>query len=133
MIVVDTNIIAYHWIPVAESALADRLLESDSEWIAPYLWRSEFRSVLSLYLHRKQMSLDSAAELMRGAEEQMDGHEYFVQSNAVFKLVVRSTCSAYDCEFVALALDLGVPLVTTDRQVLKDFPTIARSLTAVAG
>jgi predicted nucleic acid-binding protein len=37
----------------------------------------------------------------------------------VLQLAVRSGCSAYDCEFAALALDLDVKLVTTDRQVLK--------------
>ena len=36
-----------------------------------------------------------------------------------------SHCSAYDCEFVALALELEVPLVTADRQLLRSFPRIA--------
>jgi len=42
--------------------------------------------------------------------------------------VLASDCSAYDCEYVALAQDLDVPLVTTDRQVLREFPKIAVSL-----
>ena len=29
-------------------------------------------------------------------------------------------CSAYNCRFVSLAQDLGIPLVTADRQVLAD-------------
>ncbi len=35
---------------------------------------------------------------------------------------------AYDCEFVALARDLNVPLVTSDKQVLTQFPDVATSL-----
>lgn len=31
-------------------------------------------------------------------------------------------CSAYDCEFVWLARDLRLPLVTADRKVLDAFP-----------
>lgn len=34
------------------------------------------------------------------------------------------------CEFVAVANDLNVPLVTADRQILLAFPDVAASLNA---
>lgn len=37
-------------------------------------------------------------------------------------LALASKCSTYDCEYVALATVLRVPLVATDRAVLKAFP-----------
>jgi len=49
-------------------------------------------------------------------------------SDDVLQLVRDSSCSAYDCEFVALAKKLSVPLVTEDKQILKDFPMISISL-----
>lgn len=55
----------------------------------------------------------------------MAGSEYSVISHQALQLAARSTCSAYDCEFVALARDLGTPLVTADRQVVASFPDIA--------
>jgi len=45
----------------------------------------------------------------------------------VLQLTTRSRCSAYDCEFVGLAQDLGVPFVTADREVLAAFPSTAVS------
>ncbi len=44
----------------------------------------------------------------------------------------RSDCSAYDCEYVALAKRLGVKLVTMDRKVLRAFPEVAVSLAGTA-
>jgi len=56
-----------------------------------------------------------------------------VTSQQVLGLAIRSRCSAYDCEFVALAQDLRVPFVTADRQVLVAFPSIAVSPTDFVG
>lgn len=36
-------------------------------------------------------------------------------------------CSTYDCEYAALAMELGVRLVTLDRQLLDAFPSVAAS------
>ena len=43
---------------------------------------------------------------------------------AVFSLAIQSGCSAYDCEFVWLARDLGLPLVTVDKKALNAFPDL---------
>ena len=43
----------------------------------------------------------------------------------VLRLVTTSKCSAYDLEYVAVAVARGVRLVTMDKQVLREFPEIA--------
>jgi predicted nucleic acid-binding protein len=128
MIVVDTNVIAYLWIPGLNTTYAEHLLQKDSEWIAPLLWRSEFRNVIAGYVRRNLMTLETAVQLMGEAESQMRGKEYSVSSTQVLNLVEKSQCSAYDCEFVALAEDLGSPLITTDRKILTAFPSTAVAL-----
>lgn len=132
MIVVDTNVIAYLWIPGAQTANAEALLRRDPSWSAPLLWRSEFRNVLAGYLRRRRIDLDTSMQIAAAAEEHLRGREFSVGSAETLEAVARSRCSAYDCEFVALAEELGVPLVTTDRRILADFPRVARSLSAMA-
>ena len=51
-----------------------------------------------------------------------------VASEQVLQLATSSRCSAYDCEFVAAAQQLGVPLVNEDRAILAACPHLARSL-----
>jgi predicted nucleic acid-binding protein len=128
VIVVDTNVIAYLWLPGTSTSKAEALLEADPEWAAPVLWRSEFRNVLSGLLRRGEVDLETAIRLAEASEEHMRGREFSVGSADVLERVAASRCSAYDCEFVALAQELGVDLVTTDRQVLRSFPQTAVSL-----
>jgi predicted nucleic acid-binding protein len=128
VIVVDTNLLVYLLVPGEHTPQAERVFAKDSDWSAPRLWRSEFRNSLSVYIRRGSLSLDGALQSMQGAEDLMQGREYEVSSNSVLRLAASSRCSAYDCEFVALAQHLGVPLVTSDGQVLEAFPSVAVSV-----
>lgn len=125
MIVVDTNVIAYLLLGGEKTPQARAALCKDPVWAAPILWRSEFRNVLAMYLRQGQLVLSDALELAAEAESLLSGSEYRVESGQVLSLVSASPCSAYDCEFVALAQELGVPLVTSDRQLLAAFPSVA--------
>lgn len=128
MIVVDTNIIAYLYLTSAYTKQVERLLTIDPEWATTILWRSEFRNILTLYLRKKLLTLQEAALISEEAETLMQKGEYQVTSAQVLHLVTISDCSAYDCEFVAVAEDFHLPLVTVDKKVLNAFPHIAVSL-----
>jgi len=128
VIVVDTNVIAYLLLPTPYTDAAERLLRQDAQWCAPVLWRSELRSVLFLYLRKGIIDTPKAAQLQSEAESLLRGNEYEIPSPDVLKLATESPCSAYDCEFVALARNLAVPLVTSDKKVIDAFPGIARPL-----
>lgn len=134
MIVADTNLIAYLLIPGPKQSLAESVMTTDAVWIAPPLWRSEFRSVLGHYIRREGASLSSALRYVNEAELLFGDLEVAVPSSgSILRLVEHSTCSAYDCEFVALAEVMGVPLITSDRQILRQFPQTALSPEAFVG
>ncbi len=130
MIVVDSNVLAYLYLPGDHTAGAEALLERDPEWAAPVLWRSEFRNILAGYMRRKTLSFDQACSLQSEAEDLLAGFEFEVDSRAVLELVRDSDCSAYDCEFIALAIKLDTKLVTVDKKLLRAFPKRAAALTA---
>ena len=133
MIVVDTNIIGYLYLNSERSGQVEKALLKDAEWAAPVLWRSEFRNVLAQYIRKKILTFEDAVRIMDEATRLMDGMEYEVASMDVLQLAQESSCSAYDCEFVALARDLGIPLVTVDKQILREFPRNTISLDMFAG
>jgi predicted nucleic acid-binding protein len=130
MIVVDSNVVAYLYLPGEYTSAAEALLEEDSDWAAPVLWRNEFRSILAGYLRRGKLTFEQALGLQSEAEDLLSGSEYEVDSRSVLEFVRDSDCSAYDCEFVALAVRLGTKLVTMDGKVLRAFPRIAVALNA---
>ena len=130
MIVVDSNVIAYLSLPGDHTAKAESLLQRDADWVVPLLWRSEFRNILAGYMRRRAFTLDMARDLQAEAEDLLAGAEHEVDSRVVLELVRDSDCSAYDCEYVALATSLGVKLVTGDTKVLKAFPSCAVPLAA---
>ena len=128
MIVVDTNVIGYLFLASERSDQAEQLLAKDMHWTAPLLWRSELRNVLVTYLNQDFIEMEDALQIIAEAEQLMQDSEYQIVSRHVLMLSAESGCSAYDCEFIALAMDLNVPLVTCDKKLLTQFPQVAVSL-----
>ena len=130
MIVVDSNVVAYLYLPGEHTAAAEQLLEREPEWAAPVLWRSEFRNILAGYLRRRMLTFEQACSLQTEAEALLAGSEFDVESQVVLELLRDSDCSAYDCEFIALAKRLETKLVTVDEKLLRAFPKHAIGLIA---
>lgn len=130
MIVVDSNVIAYCWLNGPLTELAQQVRDKDSDWHVPILWRSEMRSVLAGYLRDGSLTQSQIVHVMDAIENALEGSEHVVASGEVFKVIEKTRLSAYDCEFIGLAFALSVPLVTSDRAVLKAFPELAMTMNA---
>ncbi len=127
MIVVDTNVVAYLYLPGDFTPAAEDLLRKHEIWAAPALWRSELRNILALYLRKKLLTFEDAYRIQSEAEALIGDAEYEVDSLDVLRLTAESGCTAYDCEFIALSRRLGVPLVTADAKLRKAFPSDTRA------
>ena len=131
MIVVDVNVVAYLYLPSKQSDAAEALLLQDDDWAAPSLWRSEFSNILVTYMRQGLLSLDEAVMAHRRAQALLSANEFDVPATAVLRLAKDSGCSAYDCEYVALAEHLQVKLVSADAKLCKAFPGRAVGLSDV--
>jgi predicted nucleic acid-binding protein len=128
MIVVDANILAYYHLDSDFSEMAFDAFRRDPNWIAPLLWRSEFQNILVGYLRRNLMPLPKATIIVNEAIAMMEETEFQVSAHRVLDLAINSTCSSYDCEYVALAKQFDIPLLTKDKRILGQFPGTAVSL-----
>lgn len=129
MIVADTNVIAALVLPTSDCTTAARdLLEADRDWVAPVLWRSEFANILATGVRNGWFNAGQAFAALTAALELMHGGDFSVPPAEAFRAAIASGCTAYDCEFVELARDLGVKLVTLDQAIPRAFPEIAVSL-----
>ena len=124
MIVAGSNLIAYLLIPGEKTGLAEEIYRADPEWAVPLICRSEVRNILALYMRHEGMSLTQAKETMELAENLWRSREYAVPSDDVLELSAAHKITACDAEFVVLARELGVRLITFDEPLQKAFPKI---------
>ena len=127
MIVADSNLIAYLHLPGPKADIADAVLLKDSQWWVPPLWRSDFRSILFAYIKTRGMDAATAEAHWAEALDHLGSTQKEPNPASVLAKAFDSNLSAYDAEFVVLAEELGVPLVTSDQQVIKSFPKLAIS------
>lgn len=125
MIVVDANLIGALFLKSENTPLAIKVFEKDPDWYAPLLWQSEVRSILTSNFRTRQLPLKKAYQVMDEAHRLMRDHERTVSSNVVLDIVGVSKCTSYECEYVALAREMNLTLVTFDRQVVNEFPQVS--------
>ncbi|TPW16641.1 MAG: hypothetical protein FD129_690 [bacterium] len=129
MIVADANLVACLVLQEQEQEIAASILRLDAGWSVPMLWRSEMLNILAGLMRGSGLSRKSAASFFTAAADLLMANEYVVNPERVLACVARSRCTACDCEYVALAESLDVPLVTFDRLILSEFPRRAVSPT----
>jgi len=126
MIVSDTNLLVYLLLPGDRTAKVQQFYLREPDWVAPFLWRSELINVLVTYHRLGKIEFDLCLQLMNQAERIMEGRSYTIESETILEIAARTGCSGYDAEFVALAEQLNLPLVTYDEAILRRCQSVAR-------
>lgn len=128
MIVVDANILLYAMIECDATPLTQELKNKDPDWRAPPLLIHEVLNVLVTQERRGTLALDQCRELLRGATAFMGAASIAVDVELALAIAVRHRITGYDAQYVALAQQLDVILVTEDRKLREAAPGIALSL-----
>lgn len=84
--------------------------------------------MLAGFLRRNTINFSQACLLQAQAERLLLGFGFEVDSHSVLELIRDSTCTSYDCEFVALVIKLKTQVATMDKNLLREFPAFAKSL-----
>lgn len=116
MIVVDTSVVVDLLLesPVNPALLAR--LGSVSEMHAPHLIDVEFLSVLRRLVGRGMLT-PARAQVARNKFDLLTLHRYPHHPLADRVWTLRSSVTAYDGQYIALAEVLGLPLVTSDARL----------------
>jgi predicted nucleic acid-binding protein len=122
VIVVDVNVIAYLLIHGEKTSDAQTLRRLEPEWLVPNLWRDEFLNILATYVRQGGTGIDSAKNLWRSAEVLFSVNECSADPSLVLELSDRYRVSAYDAQYLAVAIDSSLTLVTEDKALRRAAP-----------
>jgi len=128
MIVVDSNIVTARNLTSSLTSEAKQVEEKDPIWIVPVLWRYEFQNILASAIKAKQIKPEQALNIWERVSNILIENECEPSASKVIDLVAQYGITAYDGQFIAVALEMGIPCVTEDRELQEKFPGIAISM-----
>jgi len=128
MIVVDANIITARNLTTVLTSKAEEVEQKDPVWIVPVLWRYEFQNILATAIKAKEITPEKALYVWQRVSDILSENESEPSAAKVIELVAQYGITAYDGQFIALAMEMGVPCVTEDRELQEKFPGIAFSM-----
>ena len=128
MIVVDSNIVAARNLTSSLTSKAKQVEEKDPIWILPILWRYEFQNILATAIKAKQIKPEQAIDIWEAVSEILIENECEPSASKVIDLIAQYGITAYDGQFIAIALEMRIQCVTEDRELQEKFPGIAISM-----
>ena len=133
MIVVDSNVIAARSLTTVLTSKAEQVERKDPVWIVPVLWRYEFQNILATALKAGHISPAHALDVWERVAEILMENESEPSPAKVIELVAHYGITAYDAQFIALAMEMDIPCITEDRELQGKFAGIALSMDGFLG
>lgn len=128
MIVVDVNILAFHFIHGEKTEAVNALRALDAVWIVPSFWLIEFQSILWKYVRFGGMQERQALQLLEQCQKQTACNEHTPSPELVLHDAISLGISVYDAHYISLAKQLGIPCITEDLPLQKACPGLALSI-----
>ncbi len=128
MIVADTCLIFHLFNETALTASAQALLNKDPHWIMPPLWKEEYASILSKLARKEMRAIDEVIGHFNFTVEELKNCEINVDTKKALEISIKYKISVYDAHFIALAINFNSLLVTEDKEILKNCPTLSLNI-----
>ncbi len=122
--VVDASVVAKWFVEESESVAAERVLQEDLTLSSPDLLFAEVGNILWKKARRGEIS-EYAGQTILNTLKRARIRIYRSSSvqllSLAFQLAVEAQTTFYDSLYVALAIQIGLPLVTADRRLTQRF------------
>jgi len=128
LIVADANLLAYLLIEGEKTPRVQQVWERDPQWRLPPLWRHELLNILASYGKYGGATREEMLAVYRRADSLYTPHEHPVQLADALEIAIELQLSAYDAQYVSLARELDVQLVTEDGKLRKAVPGRTQSV-----
>jgi predicted nucleic acid-binding protein len=128
MIVVDSNVIAARNLTSVLTFKAEKVERKDPIWIVPVLWRYEFQNILATAIRARQITPTNALEVWERVAAILVENESEPSAAKIIDLIAQHGITAYDGQFIALAMGMGIPCITEDQELRRKFRGIALSM-----
>jgi predicted nucleic acid-binding protein len=127
VVLVDTNVVA-HLIGGDHIEGAQELRRLDSDWRSEAFLLVEFTNVLASWIANRRMSSTLAKEVLAQAITLLDNKLVRVAHTSILSTAVTHRVSACDARFIALAQQIGHPLITEDAKLRAAAPKLIQSI-----
>jgi predicted nucleic acid-binding protein len=128
MLVVDTNIIFPLFVQSTRSEDVWELKRRDGLWRTEPFALIELSNILSLYKRKNLLTGSVATTYLEYAEQVLRPDFFYVPNAAALEIAMKYEITAYDARFLAVAVQLGVRLVTEDKRLRTAAPHLTQSL-----
>jgi predicted nucleic acid-binding protein len=121
MIVVDASVVAFLFIEGEESATVRKLYQFDPEWVTPPILNHEMLTILAA-VGTAEGDAGAVESIWREVRGVLGSRQQVPDPVRSLRLAVESGVSGYDAQYLALASQLHLPLVSCERGLLEAFP-----------
>ena len=125
MIVADTCLVVHLFNETLLTSIAQKILKKDPSWILPPLWKEEYANIISKLARKESRNVHEVIKHFSHVLDELHGSEVVIDSKEALKISIQYSISVYDAHFVGLAVNFDIPLVTEDKEVLKNCRGIA--------